>query len=94
MSRVNRASATADGALVSRGCVVRGYWLTGDGTNAATAVFYNNSAASGEVLLSLATPAAGQTAYVEVPGDGTDAHVGVYVDVTTAGACRAGVFFQ
>lgn len=85
-------SGTADAALIATGSrPVYGFWLSPDGTNAASVIFYDNTSASGTILMTLFAPAT-QTVSVMLPGP-IAAEIGIYADVTTGGACRAGAIF-
>ena len=70
---MSTSSSIASGAIgpgtvtvVNRKSLLNSFALTGDGTNAATAIIYDNaSAASGKVLASLRVLAGGETVHQE-----------------------------
>lgn len=91
MGRHNFASRTDDGALFAGDHPVVRVWLTADGTNAARAIFYDSTDASGTVMGELDCPATGPTAVLDL---GVQANTGCYVNVSSSGACRAGVVYD
>ena len=78
---------TADVAICARPCLLKSVILEGDGTNAATAILYDNkSAASGTVLAKLLLPASGIMCIVFDAKDGIEASNGIYLDIGGTGA--------
>ena len=89
---MSRASSISSGALtpgtttvVSRKSYLNTITLTGDGTNAATAIVYDNTAGSGKQLANLRVGANGDTVHVDY-NLGLRADVGITVVVAGTGA--------
>lgn len=78
---------TADAVVYAKPCILGGFILIADGTNAATVVLYDNaSAASGTVLAKASIAAGGTMADVNLSIGGVIANNGIYADVAGTGA--------
>lgn len=89
---MSRTTAISSGAItpgtttvVSRKSYLNTITLTGDGTNAATAIVYDNTAGSGKQLANLRVGANGNTVHVNY-NLGLRADIGMTVVVAGTGA--------
>lgn len=93
MSATTRSSdLLAASTLVATGKnYLNGLIAGADGTNAATVTIYDNTAASGKVLMKLVVKA-GNTAEIAFPTRGIHAENGIYVAISGTGASALAYF--
>ena len=84
---------TADGAIKAAGGLLHGILLCPDGTNAVTAILYDNAtAASGTILARVITPGTASdltSFYPALPFSN-----GLYLDIGGVGSPRAYIYFE
>ena len=76
---------TADAEVVSRRAILTGVNIVTGGTNDATLVIYDNTAASGNELFKMVVTGTNDGAYFNLGDYGIRATIGLYADITTAG---------
>lgn len=84
---------SADGVICDRPCILHSVQVVADGTNAATAILYDNaSAASGTVVAKIITDAT--LTYDDfTPSNGVQCNKGLYLDLGGTG-CEVIVHFS
>lgn len=89
---VKAGTLTADGAILNGKGWYHGIRLTGDGTNSARAVVYDNGSAASGTVIDEVRCGANESRGEQFAGGPLMVQNGIYVDVTTPG--RATVWYQ
>ncbi len=91
MSYLNSATPsgakTADGVICARACILTSLTVIGDGTNAASAILYDNATGATAPAVAHASVDAGLVESNQpVPSCGIVCNNGLYLDITGTGA--------